>query len=134
MTELLSEDMAMIADIVGRDVVDELMTKLPGIEVKVPLHWTQDNPLSRIDREVADLLIREFPGDKFYIPTRLRQADNKAEAHRLAKEGLTSIDIAIQLRVSERYVRMLLAGKTLPRRVDERQMDIEDFLVRLCEH
>ncbi|MDF1777561.1 MAG: hypothetical protein P1V13_16140 [Rhizobiaceae bacterium] len=124
----LTEDMASIADVVGRDVVDELMAKLPGIEVKVPLHWTQDNPLSRIDRETADLLIREFPGDKFYIPTRLRQANNKAEALRLANQGQTSIDIAIQLRVSERYVRMLLAGKVLPRKVDARQMDIEDLL------
>ena len=72
MAELLTEDMAMIADIVGRDVVDELMATLPGIEIKVPLHWTEDNPLARLDRETADLLIGQFPGDKFYVPTRLR--------------------------------------------------------------
>ncbi|SNY91432.1 hypothetical protein SAMN04515647_1653 [Cohaesibacter sp. ES.047] len=131
MTELLTEDMGMIADIVGREVVDELMTKLPGIEIKVPLHWTEDNPLSRLDRETADLLIHQFPGDKFYVPTRLRKADNRAEALRLHKEGFGSIEIALELRISERYVRMLLAGKALPSRVDERQMDIEDFLRRV---
>ncbi|WP_319530837.1 hypothetical protein [uncultured Cohaesibacter sp.] len=130
MTELLTEDMGMIADIVGREVVDELMTKLPGIEIKVPLHWTEDNPLSRLDRDIADVLIQQFPGDKFYVPTRLRKADNRAEALRLHKEGLGSIEIALALRISERYVRMLLAGKALPSRVDERQMDIEDFLGR----
>lgn len=128
MTELLTEDMAMIADIVGREVVDELMTKLPGIEIKVPLNWTEDNPLSRLDRETADLLIQQFPGDKFYVPTRLRKADNRAEALRLHKKGLGSIEIALALRISERYVRMLLAGKALSSCVDERQMDIEDFL------
>lgn len=131
MAELLTEDMAMIADIVGRDVVDELMATLPGIEIKVPQHWTEDNPLSRLDRKTADLLIQQFPGDKFYVPTRLRQVDNKTEALRLHKEGLGSIEIALELRISERYVRMLLAGKVLPSRVDERQLDIEDFLERV---
>ena len=125
---LLTEDMSMIADILGRDVVNELMTKLPGIEVKVPLHWTEDNPLARLKRETADLLIKSFPGDKFYVPTRIRQLDNKAEVRRLASEGLSTIDIAIRLRISERYVRMCMAGKALPRRTDPRQIDIEDIL------
>ncbi|WP_321448436.1 hypothetical protein [uncultured Cohaesibacter sp.] len=131
MTELLTEDMAMIADIVGREVVDELMATLPGIEIKVPQHWTEDNPLARLDRKTADLLVEQFPGDKFYVPTRLRKADNRAEALRLHKEGMGSIEIALSLRISERYVRMLLAGKALPSGVDVRQMDIEDFLGRL---
>ncbi|MCT4654379.1 MAG: hypothetical protein N4A65_01080 [Cohaesibacter sp.] len=124
----LTEDMNLIADILGMPIVEELMQKLPGIEIKVPTLWTKENPLSRLSRETADLIISNFPGDKFYVPTRLQPFDKKIEARRLADEGKSPLDIALTLRISERYVRMLLAGKVLPRRFDERQLDIEDII------
>lgn len=126
----LTEDMNLIGDILGMPIVEELMQKLPGIEIKVPTHWTKENPLSRLNQETADLIIGNFPGDKFYVPTRLQPLDKKAEARRLADEGHSPLDIALTLRISERYVRMLLSGKSLPRYVDERQLDIEDIIGR----
>lgn len=125
-----TEDMADIAAICGDDIALELMTKLPGVEVKVPLHWSADNPLSRLSREAADVIIRDLAGNKFYIPTRTDRVDNKAAVLRLYREGKTALDIALELRISERYVRMIMSGKCLPkqRKVDERQIDLEDFL------
>ncbi|MBO9421729.1 hypothetical protein J7481_19635 [Labrenzia sp. R4_2] len=126
-----TEDMRDIADICGRAVALELLAELPGVEIKVPLQWSPDNPLSRLKRETADIIIREFAGNKFYVPTRRERIDTKAAARRLNKQGKSKLEIAIELHVSERYVRGILSGgKTAARarKVDDRQIDLEDFL------
>lgn len=126
-----SEDMADIADICGQAVALELLSVLPGVEIKVPLTFSPDNPLSRLKRETADLLIKELAGNKFYVPTRRERIDTKAAARRLNREGQSSLEIALALHVSERYVRILLADRKRPAKrvkVDERQIDLEDWL------
>ena len=127
-----TEDMQDIADICGHDVALELLQKLPGVEIKVPLHWSAENPLARISREAADKIIEAAPGTKFYVPTRTDRA-SKTKARQLHGEGKSTLDIALELHVSERYVRMLLQGRKAlpkPRKVDDRQVDLEDFLNR----
>ncbi|EFO32475.1 hypothetical protein TRICHSKD4_2274 [Roseibium sp. TrichSKD4] len=129
-----TEDMADIAAICGDDVALELLEKLPGVEVKIPTQWTEDNPLSRLSRETAETLIATFPGDKFYIPTKKGRA-SIATAKRMKKEGFKNCDIAFELHVSERYVRDLVregrgGRRARARVVDDRQIDLEDLLNR----
>ena len=125
-----TEDLADIAAICGEDVADELLAKLPGIEIKVPLHWREDHPLALIDRDKADCIIRHLSGNKFYIPTRTDRTDNRAEALKLHATGLSTIEIALKLHVSERYIRMILSDKRIPirRKCDDRQIDLEEYL------
>jgi len=128
--DLLTEDMRDIAETLGEHVVVELMAKLKGVEVKVPLRWSQNNPLCRLDRKIADLIISTYPGDKFYIPNQFERVDNRALVAQLLKDGMSTIDIALKLELSERHVRNLAAGRKLPRKqkIDDRQIDLEDYL------
>ncbi len=126
----LTEDMEDVQAICGEDVARELMEKLPGVEVKVPARWSASNPLARIDRDKAERLIKDLAGNKFYVPTHIGRTDTRRAALALRNEGQSTIEIALELKVSERHVRNLLSGKPLPRRKihDERQIDLEDFL------
>lgn len=126
----LTEDMRDVAEICGDDVAEELLAKLPGVEVKVPAKWSAHNPLARIDRAKAERLILDFAGNKFYVPTHSDRLDTRKLARQMAQDGQNTIDIALKLNVSERHVRNLLSGKRLARRrvVDDRQIDLEDYL------
>ncbi|KZL29430.1 hypothetical protein [Pseudovibrio sp. WM33] len=126
----LTEDMRDIYDICGKEMVEELLSKLPGVEVKIPLKWSQNNPLALIDRVFADLLIAELPGNKIYIPTHVGRGETREAALKMRKDGMTTLAIGLELGVSERYARTLVSGKKLPRRkpVDPRQIDLEDLL------
>ncbi|WP_395173935.1 hypothetical protein [Roseibium alexandrii] len=129
-----TEDMRDLAAICGEAVALELQAELPGVEIKVPLHWSPDNPLSRLKRETADIIIKEFAGNKFYVPTRRERVDTKAAARRLNSQGKSNLEIALQLHVSERYVREILAGKKKPKqskKADDRQADLEEWLLKL---
>lgn len=126
-----TEDISDIAAICGEAVALELLASLPGVEIKVPLRWSPDNPLSRLKRETADTIIREFPGNKFYVPTRAERIDTRAAVRRLSAQGKAAIEIALSLHVSERYVRILLAGSRAPRgrcKADDRQLDLVDWI------
>ncbi len=129
----LSEDMRDIYDICGEGVVEELLNKLPGVEVKIPLKWSPSNPLARIERVLADLLIAELPGNKIYIPTHVGRGETRQAALKMREDGMTTLAIGLELGVSERYARTLVSGKRLQRRkvVDPRQVDLEDFLKEL---
>lgn len=126
----LTEDMEDVQAICGDDVAQELLNKLPGVEVKVPARWSANNPLARIDRDKAERLIKDLAGNKFYVPTHIGRTDTRRAALQLRGEGQSTIEIALELKVSERHVRNLLSGKPLPRRKihDDRQVDLEDFL------
>ncbi|WP_102866751.1 hypothetical protein [Pseudovibrio exalbescens] len=131
-TRQLTEDMRDVCEICGEDVALELLTKLPGVEVKVPARWSEANPLSRISRDKAERLIADFAGNKLYVPTHADRLDTRKIARQMAQDGQNTIDIALRLNVSERHVRNLLSGKRLPRprKVDDRQIDLEEFINR----
>lgn len=107
--KFMTEDMEDIVAICGEQVALELMKVLPGIEIKVPRDWTPDNPLSRLKRETAEVIIRNLAGNKFYVPTRSGRSNKRALARQLSEHGMNTIDIALELEVSERYVRRLLS-------------------------
>lgn len=123
-----TEDMADIAAICGDEIAQALMERLPGIEIKIPAAYSPSNPLAKLERAHADILIKELAGNKIYIPTKQGRVDTRAQAHKLADDGLTTMDIALALHVSERHIRTLLSTKALPRKVDDRQLDLEDWL------
>lgn len=129
------DDLADIADICGEDVAIELVTKLPGIEVKIPAKFSETNPLAKIDRKIADILIEQFPGDKFYIPMKSADTDKAADIRQLHSDGKLPLEIALETGVTERYVRQVLAKAGLKKNaiVDERQIDIEEFLSKLSK-
>jgi hypothetical protein len=124
------DDLADVAAICGEDVAIELVTKLPGIEVKIPARFSESNPLAMIDREIADRLIERFPGDKLYIPMKIVDSSKTLEISKLHEQGKLSLEIALMTGVTERYVRQVLAksGRKGIAKTDDRQMDIERYL------
>lgn len=124
------DDLADVADILGEDVAQELFAKLPGIEFKVPMQFSIHNPLVNIDREIADRIIATFPGDKFYIPVKIDLTDKVATIKQLVKSGKSPRDVALEVHVTERYVRKVMAdnGIKKPRQVDQNQIDLIDWL------
>jgi hypothetical protein len=120
-------DMADVADICGTYIAQALVDNLPGIEVKIPKVWSPSNILARLDRKVADILIANFPGDVFYIPTGKGSADTRVKARSLRLAGKSNTEIALELGVTERHVRGLLNSELpAPRYVDSRQIDMFD--------
>jgi len=118
-------DMADVADICGTDIAQALVNSLPGIEVKIPKTWSQHNVLARLERAIADVLIENFPGDVFYIPTGKGSTETRQQARTLRLEGKTNTEIALQLGITERHVRGLLNSELpAPRKVDSRQIDM----------
>lgn len=124
------DDLGDIADILGPDVAQELFDKLPGIEFKVPLQYSEHNPLAYVDREIAEKVIAEFPGDKFYVPVKIETQDKVSEIKRLIKAGKTPREVALLIHVTERYVRKVISSHNIPkaRKVDPNQIDLIDWL------
>lgn len=127
---LFKDDLADVADILGEDVAQELFNKLPGIEFKVPMQFSIHNPLAHIDREIAERIIAEFPGDKFYIPVKIEPTDKIIRIREQVKAGKSPREVALNVHVTERYVRKVMAdhGIKKPRQVDPNQIDLIDWL------
>ncbi|WP_310620905.1 hypothetical protein [Flexibacterium corallicola] len=126
----LSDDMSAVLEHCGEEVAQELMDRLPGVEIKVPLAYSKGNPLTRLEVETAECIIEKFAGEKLYVPTTAVRIDKVAAAREMRKEGKTSLEVALALEVSERYARTLLSrtGLPKPRRVHPDQIDLEDYL------
>lgn len=118
-------DIADVADICGIEIAQALVDNLPGIEVKIPKRWSQNSVLVHLERAMADVLIENFPGDIFYVPTGKGSTETRELARTLRLAGSTNTEIALQLGITERHVRGLLNSELpAPRKVDPRQIDM----------
>jgi len=91
----------------GRHTMNRLCQELGGLEVKVPSKrdalGAEHVLVVAIGREAAEALVREMPGERFYV----RHAHGKAERRLLQAmdDGLSNYEIARAFGVSERHVR-----------------------------
>jgi hypothetical protein len=96
-----------LARVLGRETVMKLRQELGGLEIKVPGHvkalGEEHVLVTALGRDTAELMVREFAGEEFYV----RQDNRKAERRllRAMDEGLSNHEIARAFGVSERHVR-----------------------------
>ena len=100
-----TRDMADVAAICGNNVAQELSDKLPGAFLYVPKKRRGKGPISRLNDDTAEVLVRNFGGDRIYIPTKRRAwRDTFNAIENLVKKGLSTQEIAMQLGITQGYV------------------------------
>lgn len=122
-----TNDMATIAAKCGDDVALALAQAYPGLRIYIPQKWVEGGMLGFIGREVGEHLCAAMGGGAIYVSAKKRRQDGLGAAVReLDQAGLTTNEIALQLGVSENWVRRLrkkVGSKSRkPRGHDPRQM------------
>ena len=114
-------DMADVEEFCGRDVADQVSDVLSGLNLYVPLEPREGTPVDKLDEEVAAALCAQFGGSLIYISKPRPPKVPTSEVNRLLGQGLTVQQVALKLRVSDRWVRELrdrsIAGPSDPRQL-----------------
>lgn len=123
-----------VADLCGMDCACELVRVFGGVRLWVPMHLSAGHILNRLGESHAIALVRAFGHSSLDVPRQLLTAAGRALViDRLTRDGLSQGEIAILVGLSQRSVSRaqnghLAARPPRLRRVDPRQIDLEDWL------
>lgn len=107
-----------IAEAVGLGIVQALVSKFGGIELRIPVNPGSDHPLIKELGEVdGHALCHYLAGQKIYVPHARPPRSSLGDVMRLDREGKSVIEIARALHLSQRHVRRLLNGPQDPRQL-----------------
>ncbi|HEY9212079.1 MAG TPA: hypothetical protein VIQ29_04400 [Ancylobacter sp.] len=135
--EDLPRSLREVAEYCGIDVALALVKEFGGGRIWIPGAWTSGNILNRLGEDAAHSLISAFANSSMDIPrSHLTPLGRRRVILQLHAEDMLQRDIARQLGCTQRVVSAMLNAtgplldvpKRRVRKVDPRQIDIEDLL------
>jgi hypothetical protein len=130
------DSLAGIAEQMGVETALRFAAQFGGTRLYVPSTWRSELPLNLLGEEAARELSRMFGPETIDVPKCPWRAEAVARiAAEMRRAGLTVNEIALALDLSWRTINKALSGRPLltrgrSRRLDERQIDMDDWLAR----
>lgn len=114
-----------IAELCGTQVMWKIWQNYAGGQIYIPVKYDENHKLATIlTQEEFKLLIKYFGGIKEDIATQDIQDSKKAKINALIEEGLTTTQIAKEVKCSQRWVRNV--KNDVPLFIDNRQLSLFD--------
>lgn len=116
------ETLREVAEVIGREPALKLASECGGIDIYVPSEPETPRHIwyVSVGAEAFAKLARVFGGQRVQLPRGVYVDAARPRILELAAKGMTKRRIALTLKVTERYVRMVLAGRA-DAVVDDRQ-------------
>ncbi|MBX3231458.1 MAG: hypothetical protein KIT84_24495 [Labilithrix sp.] len=114
------DSMLALSDLIGPELTLKLTDACGGVDAHIPRKPTASasHPWAEVLGETAwSKVCAAFGGERFSLPRGTRTKLQKRRVYELHSEGVSNRQIAVQLRITARYVRLLLnrAGLRQPR-------------------
>lgn len=108
----------VLAGLIGEELTVRLVSKRGGLgDAYIPVDVSRQHPWREIVGERAwARIVQHYAGQRVHLSKGARHSLTKVRMVELADEGLSWLQIAMRLRVTERYVRRMLTmmGRTNP--------------------
>lgn len=131
----ITKELREVAKLCGVETAAALVREFGGTRIWVPKKWSRDHFLNDIGEDAAVQFFAYFAKSELSVPRTLFTAAGRRELIRqLHDAGLRDREIARTLGCSQRVVRDELGGRPRAvsadrrRRVDPRQLDLEEYL------
>jgi len=125
----LRKSLIPIVELCGFGAAQELVRKFPSVRIYIPKSGS-NAAVDQLSLETRLVICKFFGGETLDVPGSMF-SDNESirkAAIEMRSEGKTVREIALHLELSERRVFSLLKGIPKKKKVDARQLDLEDYL------
>ena len=113
-----------LAGLIGRDMATVLCTTRGGVDIHIPKMVTPQSPLAKyVGYAALRALASVYGGTYITVPNHRKDEPKKHQVLSMLDEGICARDIALELALTERYVRHVAACA----RPGIRQVSLFDF-------